>query len=488
MQIQNSLSRTAAHSVRSSRSSLRWVSAMLVACVVSVSSALAGVPEPDTLIFGAIALDGKFVKASDTSVIVELRSQADGPVLSAYRMGASAPAGDRYVLRLAMEDIVPILQSNTVALGSQVLLSVRDNSGIRDQATLTITNRGQFIQFDFGDVDTDGDGMSDRFELRYFGSITGGDPNADPDGDGRPNFREAQQGTNPLKADGRHPADFAPADDNLTIKEVTDYALAWQTGAKWSIEPTNIPIAYVTRAGALWKGGEHYVFDNDPVTNAPNWWVNAPASAGAPPLAPPSDTASSGSVAPNSVWSEVPTRYSNGVPLVVKTQVQPSEGIRVYAVEDQVPEGWLVRNISASGRLDRVNRKIKWGPFFDTSARELSYQLVPTSELSGVVQLAGTASFDGSDVVISGTRWMTAGDPAARLALASTSDGHVRIALSGVAGVTYQVERSSDLNHWEAWKSVRLTAGASGNGEALWVESTEGTAAYFRAAPAAATH
>ena len=47
-------------------------------------------------------------------------------------------------------------------------------------------------------VDTDGDGLPDWWELRYFGSITGADPNADPDGDGVDNRTAYLQGRNPL--------------------------------------------------------------------------------------------------------------------------------------------------------------------------------------------------------------------------------------------------------------------------------------------------
>ncbi|MEM9079599.1 MAG: hypothetical protein AAGC74_02785 [Verrucomicrobiota bacterium] len=41
-----------------------------------------------------------------------------------------------------------------------------------------------------GFTDSDGDGMSDDYELEHFGSSTGGDPNADSDGDGQSNLAE----------------------------------------------------------------------------------------------------------------------------------------------------------------------------------------------------------------------------------------------------------------------------------------------------------
>jgi hypothetical protein len=59
----------------------------------------------------------------------------------------------------------------------------------------------------------------------------------------------------------RHPADNKPSDNAITIVELTAYASAWRSGTTWSIPPNPVPISYVTRAGALWKGGEQYVFD-----------------------------------------------------------------------------------------------------------------------------------------------------------------------------------------------------------------------------------
>jgi len=47
---------------------------------------------------------------------------------------------------------------------------------------------------------TDGTGMSDGWEIRYFGAI-GANPNADPDSDGLSNLQEFQFGLNPLVDD-----------------------------------------------------------------------------------------------------------------------------------------------------------------------------------------------------------------------------------------------------------------------------------------------
>lgn len=72
-----------------------------------------------------------------------------------------------------------------------------------------------------------------------------------------------------------HPADNSPANNRISIGEVTAYGAAWRNGTTWPVAPDPIPIDYVTRAGALWKSGEAYVFDSK-VPRAPLWWVNAP--------------------------------------------------------------------------------------------------------------------------------------------------------------------------------------------------------------------
>ena len=53
---------------------------------------------------------------------------------------------------------------------------------------------------DWTGVDSNGDGIPDWWEFKYFGYV-GIDPNADPDGDGFSNLQEYQNGTDPLNAD-----------------------------------------------------------------------------------------------------------------------------------------------------------------------------------------------------------------------------------------------------------------------------------------------
>ncbi len=55
------------------------------------------------------------------------------------------------------------------------------------------------VTFTVGDVDADGDGLPDWWELQYFGNLSQV-ASGDPDGDGVTNLQEYQQGRNPTKS------------------------------------------------------------------------------------------------------------------------------------------------------------------------------------------------------------------------------------------------------------------------------------------------
>lgn len=432
----------------------------LVALVTT--TAFAGIPEPGARLYGTIALEGVVVTAADTTVVIEARTTPTGMVVASYRMGSQANAGNFYSLMVHAESAAPVGDPATVALGATLYLVVRDDAGDRDQKAFVLTERGLSARVDFGSADTDGDGMSDVFELANFGNATGGDPTADPDGDGRPNSREFLQGTNPNVADGRHPSDLNPADDRITLQEVTDYILAWKTGGTWPVEPAltapNIE-DYVTRAGALWKGGELYLFDNDPVTTAPLWWVNLSpvvvAGRGAQPAANPPSSEDTLRVA-----RALPTSYQANQPVPVTIDVTPTGGTKAYAVVETPPEGWTVRNLSHEGRWDATQHKIKWGPYFDQTPRTFKYDVVPSPGSSGPARFIGRGSFDGYGMASTGPLrlWPTGQVPPARLAAAMASAVGVTIELHGEPGRSYELQVSDDLGSWQSGPTLTLNA------------------------------
>jgi hypothetical protein len=87
--------------------------------------------------------------------------------------------------------------------------------------------------------DTDGNGLPDWWELKYFGVLTGTDPLADPDHDGVSNLNEYRTGTNPTNASSYfHITRLIPGSPNkifvycepsyiYTLQRADDLALSW---------------------------------------------------------------------------------------------------------------------------------------------------------------------------------------------------------------------------------------------------------------------
>lgn len=84
----------------------------------------------------------------------------------------------------------------------------------------------------------------------------------------------------------------------------------------------------------------------------------------------------------------------------VSLTVRPEAGVLAYAVEEIPPIGWSIDKITEGGTLDPRSGEIRWGPFFDDSERNLSYDVIPAA--GGSAAFRGTASFDGLSVVVSG--------------------------------------------------------------------------------------
>lgn len=94
--------------------------------------------------------------------------------------------------------------------------------------------------------------------------------------------------------------------------------------------------------------------------------------------------------------------YAPSVGVSVSIVITPSVEIQVYAVEDAPPSGWAVGSINENGQWDNVNKKVKWGLYFDHNARTLTYQVTPPVGETGTKTFSGTASFDGTNATIGG--------------------------------------------------------------------------------------
>lgn len=431
----------------------RLASCLALSILFGVLSGLrAEVPEPDNVVYGVITLGVTPATAASTNVIVEVRKTTNGSVIASYRMGANPVYGNFYSLEIPLEAFTPLSGSNVSRVGALLYLSVRDQSGVRDTRSLAVAQRGQMVRMDFTELDSDGDRLPDRWESQYFGSATAGNPNADTDGDGRNNLQEFIDGTNPLISDGRHPADNSPADNLLTQDEADAYANAWLLGDAWPANPTNIPIAFVSRAAALALNATAYIFTNAPATNAPMWWVSTPYIG---PRPPGINVATSLSL---------PANPPVGAEFTVTLSIAPTNTVTAYAVQDSPPPGWTnVLNISHGGFFDAGNRLVKWGPFSDNAPRDLTYDLECPTGASNANAFAGIASFDGFDVPVTGARIITISGAAESNLVWSVPapDGAgPQFLLAGSAAGTFAIESSTNLLTWTALQTNNTTNGA----------------------------
>ena len=245
-----------------------------------------------------------------------------------------------------------------------------------------------------------------------------------------------------------HPADNNPIEGRLSINELTAYGAAWKRGDSWPIAPNPIPVSFLMQAAKLWKEGEYYYWNTNN-SIAPGWWVNTQTLptvviTNVLPTNSPSGTAN------NVATVQMPRLYQPGKAFEVRLSVIPATNRYVYAVEEQLPRGWQPSQISNEGTFDVLNRKIKWGPFFDPEPRTLSYQLLPPFNYSGSVSVNGTASFDGLNVNFSGQRYATDNPiPPALNPLLINTNGMILMEITGETGYSYRIEASTNCVDWQ---------------------------------------
>jgi parallel beta-helix repeat protein len=195
---------------------------------------------------------------------------------------------------------------------------------------------------------------------------------------------------------GPHPADINN-DYRMAINEVTAYGAAWKTGQTWPTPPNPIPIEYVTNAVYLWKMGEVYHYDG---SASPPW---VPGAASIHALTSQTTLQIPIGLGTGSATRTLPSTYEPSVVVSVSISVNPGQGTQGFAVEETPPNGWGISDINESGQWDSVNKKVKWGPFFDAKNRTLTYKTTPPVGETGTKTFSGTASFDGTNVTISGS-------------------------------------------------------------------------------------
>jgi hypothetical protein len=237
-----------------------------------------------------------------------------------------------------------------------------------------------------------------------------------------------------------HPGDAPTQDYRLTVDEVTAYAAAWKKGTTWPRGPAQIPIAYVTRAGQIWKSGEGYEFN--PSFAPPTCWM--PKQAGLVRLA--------ASTAPSTATRALPPAFTPGHVTTVSVNVRPVAGVQNYAIEERPPTGWMVADAEGASIVDGA---LRYGPFYDAVERTFVYHLVPSATGSG--QFSGEASFDGSKDTIQGGA--TLSPPAT---LAENRDGRVYLHFNATPGEQFILESADSIESatWEYEATIQGTDSA----------------------------
>jgi len=139
----------------------------------------AAIPEPDNVIYGTIVISNTPVAKDRTDVVIQAQRMPGGQVIASYRMGSDPALGNFYSLKLTLESLPPLSQTNALQSGDSVNIVLTDSSGVVGQTTYQVSDRGAVQRVDFGApvTDADGNGLPDLWELTYLDSV-GGDPNA----------------------------------------------------------------------------------------------------------------------------------------------------------------------------------------------------------------------------------------------------------------------------------------------------------------------
>ncbi len=237
----------------------------------------------------------------------------------------------------------------------------------------------------------------------------------------------------------RHPADIAPADNFISASELTAYGAAWKAGKAWPGVSGAIPMDHVTRAGALWRGGEHYRFDPS-AGPAPLWWISEPL------LVPGAKPAGAGPGRLGQGFRGVALRSVDASVVSLRVLLPPDAG--VYAAEEHVAAEPAA--VSEGGSYDAEAGVVRWGPFVDGQARTLTYR-IGTAAVAAAPE--GSVSFDGVSTPV-GTLAAVKPTVGPRLShIGDTGDGAMQVvveddAFSGTSA--YELETSTDLRTWRA--------------------------------------
>jgi len=84
-------------------------------------------------------------------------------------------------------------------------------------------------------------------------------------------------------------------------------------------------------------------------------------------------------------------------PAKKRVAVSAGESVRIP------PSEWIISDINEDGGWEPINKKVKWGPFFENTSRVLAYKTTPPGGTVGIKTFSGKGSFDGTGIAIGGS-------------------------------------------------------------------------------------
>jgi len=93
----------------------------------------------------------------------------------------------------------------------------------------------------------------------------------------------------------------------------------------------------------------------------------------------------------------------------VQIDVQPNPEAHAWVVEENPNSDWVVSNITNGGVFDEVSGLIKWGPFYGSDPKVLSYTAAVPGGAMGTAHFWGSISIDGVKEAICGDTEVSGG-------------------------------------------------------------------------------
>ena len=86
--------------------------------------------------------------------------------------------------------------------------------------------------------------------------------------------------------------------------------------------------------------------------------------------------------------------------LPVTLTITPAASNKAYAVEEYIPSNCVASDVDNKGNWIKKGHVIKWGIFFDSQPRTLTYKVMCAG--AGNLKFHGSASFSGNSLTING--------------------------------------------------------------------------------------